>query len=59
MNNDKFIISHINHEYMTIQEDESTIEIKHEDVRRHFCFACCITTHSSQGATIDKPYTIH
>ena len=59
VNNDQFVISHINNEYMTLLEDERTIEIKTEDFQRHFCVAYCITTHSSQGATIDKSYTIH
>ena len=59
VNNDKFVISHINNEYMTLLEDERTVEIKNGDFQRNLCVAYCITTHSSQGATIDKLYTIH
>ena len=59
VNNDQFSIKHINEEYMILEEAERTIEIKNEDFQRNFCVAYCITTHSSQGATIDKQYTIH
>ena len=59
VNNDQFVIGAISEEFIMLQEKDRTLEIKTEDVQRNFCVAYCITTHSSQGATIDTPYTIH
>ena len=59
VNNDQFVIGAICKEFIMLQEKNRTLEIKTEEFQRNFCLAYCITTHSSQGATIDTPYTIH
>ena len=59
VNNDQFVIGVISEEFIMLQENDRTLEIKTEDFQRNFRVAYCITTHSSQGATIDTPYTIH
>ena len=59
VNNDHFVIGAICKEFIMLQEKDRTLEIKTEEFQRNFCVAYCITTHSSQGATIDTPYTIH
>ena len=38
---------------------EKYIEIPIAQFNRIFLLAFCITVHKSQGATFDKPYTIH
>ena len=59
VNTDQFMIGAIGKEFKMLQEKDGPLEITTEEFQRNFCVAYCITTHSSQGATIDTPYTIH
>ena len=60
VNNDQFVIQSISKTTITLQDtNDNTLDIKTMDFQRFFCVAFCITTHSSQGGTIDVPYTIH
>ena len=59
VNNDQLSIGAICKEFRKLQEKDGTLEITAEEFQENFCVADCITTHSSQGATIDTPKTIH
>ena len=59
VNNGQFVIGAICKEFIMLPEKDRTLEIKTQELQINFCVAYCITTHSSQGATIDAPYTIH
>jgi ATP-dependent exoDNAse (exonuclease V) alpha subunit len=60
-NNDTFKIKQINTKSKTIVitdvDKEQTINF--DDFQKMFYVAYCITTHKSQGMTINEPYTIH
>ena len=61
-NNEEFTIKEIdffNEIIIITDEFNKEIEIKHDEFQKLFYVAFCITTHKSQGATIDRPYTIH
>ena len=65
-NNDTFKIHQVRHKTKTIiikdefaDEKEELITIKFEQFQHMFYLAYCITTHKSQGMTIDEPYCIH
>ena len=60
-NNDTYKIKQINNKAQTIiiidDDKEQTVDFK--DFQTMFYVAYCITTHKSQGMTINEPYTIH
>ena len=64
-NNETFKIHQVRHKTKTIiMKDEFAINdepitIKFEQFQHIFYLAYCITTHKSQGMTIDQPYCIH
>lgn len=59
VNNDQFIINYIDKEFIELIENDKMITISINDFQKNFCVGYCITTHSSQGATIKEPYTIY
>ena len=60
-NNETFTIKEIKKtKEIIIVEDEGKLqEIPFEEFSTMFYIAFCITVHKSQGATYDKPYSIH
>jgi ATP-dependent exoDNAse (exonuclease V) alpha subunit len=49
----------INTRHITIKNDRNEIVIHAENFQKLFRIGYAFTTHSSQGMSIDKPYTIH
>ena len=45
-------------EFVAIEESE-LIKVSFDQFQHMFYLAYCITTHKSQGMTIDQPYCIH
>jgi ATP-dependent exoDNAse (exonuclease V) alpha subunit len=60
-NNETFTIKEIRQKenIMIIQDDDKCQEIPLDKFQQMFYVAFCLTIHKSQGATFDKPYTIH
>ena len=60
-NNETYTIKEIRHKekIVIVVDDSKEQEVKFEEFSKMFNVAFCITTHRSQGMTIDEPYTIH
>jgi hypothetical protein len=59
-NNQTFVVTRLSNDIITITDDDETFkEIKKEDFNKLFYPAYAITTHKSQGGTIDRPFTIY
>jgi len=60
-NNETYTIKEIRHKekIVIVVDDGKEQEVKFEEFSKMFNVAFCITTHRSQGMTIDEPYTIH
>ena len=58
-NNDQFTVKKVFDDLIILTDGHATMEIERADFTRQFNLAYCITTHSSQGATFDYPYTIY
>ena len=58
-NNDQFIVQKVAADIIILTDGHATMEIETADFTRCFNLAYCITTHSSQGSTFDRPYTIY
>ena len=58
-NNDQFTVKKVYEDLIILTDGHATMEIERADFTRQFNLAYCITTHSSQGATFDYPYTIY
>ena len=58
-NNDQFTVKQVAADIIILTDGHATMEIETADFTRQFNLAYCITTHSSQGATFDHPYTIY
>ena len=68
VNNERFIIKKINEDIVVLvserpdEEGNKTIneiEIEIKDLQKYLLCAYCVTTHKSQGITIDGALTIH
>jgi ATP-dependent exoDNAse (exonuclease V) alpha subunit len=61
INNERYTITKvdINARHITIKNDRNEIIIHAENFQKLFRIGYAFTTHSSQGMSIDKPYTIH
>jgi ATP-dependent exoDNAse (exonuclease V) alpha subunit len=61
INNERYTITKvdINARHITIKNDRNEIVIGADDFQKLFRIGYAFTTHSSQGMSIDKPYTIH
>jgi ATP-dependent exoDNAse (exonuclease V) alpha subunit len=61
INNERYTITKvdINARHITIKNDRNEIVIHAENFQKLFRIGYAFTTHSSQGMSIDKPYTIH
>ena len=61
INSEMFTIKNINKNDSTITVSNlcKTLEIPFDKFQRWFHVAYCITSHKSQGQTLNKPYTIH
>jgi ATP-dependent exoDNAse (exonuclease V) alpha subunit len=61
INNERYTITKvdINARHITIKNDRNEIVIDANDFQKLFRIGYAFTTHSSQGMSIDKPYTIH
>ena len=59
-NNQRFKIKKIDTFYITIEDDfKNLIKINISDFQKFFLPGYATTTHSAQGMSIGKPYTIH
>jgi nucleoside-triphosphatase THEP1 len=58
-NNETFKIIKIHFDYITILNDKKKIIIEKKDFQKLFYVAYAVTCHSSQGDTINEPYSIH
>ena len=58
-NNDQFTVQKVAADIIILTDGHATMEIETADFTRCFNVAYCITTHSSQGSTFDRPYTIY
>jgi len=61
INNERYIIKKVdkNTKEIIIKNDRNEIKIKSDEFQKLFRIGYAFTTHSSQGMSIDKPYTIH
>ena len=59
LNSEKFIISEVNAETITVNEHDREVKIKLNDFHKFFYIGFCITVHTSQGDTFDTKYTIY
>ena len=61
INNERYIIKKVDIQTkeLTITNDRNEIVINAENFQYLFRIGYAFTTHSSQGMSIDKPYTIH
>jgi ATP-dependent exoDNAse (exonuclease V) alpha subunit len=61
INNERYIIKKVDIQTkeLTISNDRNEIVINAENFQYLFRIGYAFTTHSSQGMSIDKPYTIH
>ena len=62
INNERYIITSINGNMITIKNDRQTLTfnaVEDHAFQRLFRVAYCSTCHSSQGRTINEPYMIH
>ena len=61
INNEKYIVkkNDIYAEELTIENDRNKIILNAGQFQKLFRIGYAFTTHSSQGMSIDKPYTIH
>ena len=62
VNNERFKITNIEKDIITIQNENKTIKfdaVKDDVFQRCFRVAFATTCHSSQGMTINEPYLIH
>ena len=59
VNNERFEIIKYDTLQITMKNEKKEIKIGVFDFQRLFRVAYCITIHSSQGMSIDKPYTLH
>jgi hypothetical protein len=61
INNERYTVKKIDIDtrHLTIQNDRNEIVIHAENFQKLFRIGYAFTTHSSQGMSIDKPYTIH
>jgi 5-methylcytosine-specific restriction enzyme A len=62
INNERFIITSIEENMITIKNDRQTLTfnaVEDNAFSRMFRVAYCSTCHSSQGMTINEPYMIH
>jgi 5-methylcytosine-specific restriction enzyme A len=61
INNERYIIKKVdkNTKEIIIKNDRNEIKIKTDEFQKLFRIGYAFTTHSAQGMSIDKPYTIH
>ena len=61
INNERYIIKKVdkNTKEIIIKNDRNEIKIKADEFQKLFRIGYAFTTHSAQGMSIDKPYTIH
>ena len=61
INNERYIIKKVdkNTKEIIIKNDRNEIKIKSDEFQKLFRIGYAFTTHSAQGMSIDKPYTIH
>ena len=61
INNERYAISKvdINSRHITIKNDRNEFVIGADEFQKLFRIGYAFTNHSSQGMSIDKPYTIH
>ena len=58
-NNETFTIKAIKQKVIVVIDEGKEQEVPIPEFTKMFNVAFCITTHKSQGATFDEPYTIH
>jgi ATP-dependent exoDNAse (exonuclease V) alpha subunit len=58
-NNETFTIKAIKQKVIVVIDEGKEQEVPIAEFTKMFYVAFCITTHKSQGATFDEPYTIH
>jgi len=61
INNERYTVKKVNNDTreLTIKNDRNEIVIGADEFQKLFRIGYAFTTHSSQGMSIDKPYTIH
>jgi hypothetical protein len=59
LNSERFTISIIDSESVTLKEGEREIKIQLKDFHKFFYIGFCITIHTSQGETFTEKYTIY
>jgi 5-methylcytosine-specific restriction enzyme A len=61
INNERYIIKKVDNKVkeIIIKNDRNEIKIKADEFQKLFRIGYAFTTHSAQGMSIDKPYTIH
>jgi ATP-dependent exoDNAse (exonuclease V) alpha subunit len=59
INNERYTIKTVDNKELTIVNDRNKIVIHADQFQKLFRIGYAFTTHSSQGLSIDKPYTIH
>ncbi len=61
INNERYTIKKVNNDTreLTIKNDRNEIVIGADEFQKLFRIGYAFTTHSSQGMSIDKPYTIY
>jgi len=61
INNERYTITKVdtNDKELTIKNDRNEIVINADQFQKLFRIGYAFTTHSSQGLSIDKPYTIY
>jgi 5-methylcytosine-specific restriction enzyme A len=61
INNERYIIKKVDNKTkeIIIKNDRNEIKIKADEFQKLFRIGYAFTTHSAQGMSIDKPYTIH
>jgi len=61
INNERYTITKIdiNEKHVTMKNDRNEVVVHAENFQKFFRIGYAFTTHSAQGLSIDKPYTIH
>ena len=61
INNERYTITKIdiNERHVTMKNDRNEVTVHAENFQKLFRIGYAFTTHSSQGLSIDQPYTIH
>ena len=58
-NNEEFKVLKVDDDIVKIKNDRMKINVTHEEFKKYFDLAYCLTTHKIQGTTINEEYSIY